>query len=82
MPASALATATPLPHLMADAALGLPEATVRTRFFRARCLLREGLAREVDGALADAFSFDGARCDRIVAAVMARLGDRADAAGS
>ncbi|MFZ5545321.1 MAG: RNA polymerase sigma factor [Pseudomonadota bacterium] len=56
------------------AALGLPEATVRTRFFRARGLLREGLAQGVDRAMADAFSFDGARCDRIVAAVMARLG--------
>jgi RNA polymerase sigma-70 factor (ECF subfamily) len=53
-------------------ALEIPEATVRTRFFRARSLLREGLAREMDSALGDAFSFDGARCDRIVAAVLAR----------
>lgn len=53
-------------------ALEIPEATVRTRFFRARSLLREGLAREVDTALVDAFGFDGARCDRIVAQVMAR----------
>ena len=65
-----------------SAALGMPEATVRTRFFRARGLLREGLARDVDHSMADAFSFDGARCDRIVAAVMARLGDHADTAGS
>jgi RNA polymerase sigma-70 factor (ECF subfamily) len=57
-----------------SAALGLPEATVRTRYFRARGLLRESLARDVDQALADAFSFDGARCDRIVAGVMAQLG--------
>ena len=54
-------------------ALGIPEATVRTRFFRARSLLREGLASEIDMALGDAFSFDGARCDRIVATVMARI---------
>jgi RNA polymerase sigma-70 factor (ECF subfamily) len=54
------------------AALGIPEATVRTRFFRARSHLREGLARDVDMALADAFSFDGSRCDRIVARVLAR----------
>lgn len=53
-------------------ALDIPEATVRSRFFRARSLLREGLASEVDVALADAFAFDGARCDRIVAAVIAR----------
>jgi len=52
-------------------ALEIPEATVRTRFFRARSLLREGLASQVDAALGDAFGFDGARCDRIVAAVLA-----------
>lgn len=55
-------------------ALAIPEATVRTRHFRARALLREALAREVDVALGDAFSFDGARCDRIVAGVLRRLG--------
>ncbi|MBS0342653.1 MAG: RNA polymerase sigma factor [Proteobacteria bacterium] len=52
--------------------LGIPQATVRTRFFRARSLLREGLASDIDMALGDAFAFDGARCDRIVAAVLAR----------
>lgn len=56
-----------------SAALDLPEATVRTRFFRARGLLREGLARDIDLATGDAFSFDGARCDRIVAGVVSRL---------
>lgn len=53
-------------------ALGIPEATVRTRFFRARSLLRESLAHEMDAGLSEAFAFDGARCDRIVANVMAR----------
>lgn len=53
-------------------ALDIPEATVRTRFFRARALLRESLAQEMDGALAGAFGFDGARCDRITAAVLER----------
>lgn len=53
-----------------SASLGLPEATVRTRYFRARGLLREGLSRDVDLAIGDAFSFDGARCDRIVTAVL------------
>jgi RNA polymerase sigma-70 factor (ECF subfamily) len=56
------------------AALSIPEATVRTRFFRARSLLRESLSREMDMAMDDAFEFLGARCDRIVAAVMARIG--------
>ena len=54
-------------------ALAIPEATVRTRFFRARGLLREGLAHDLDMALSDAFSFDGERCNRIVGAVLARL---------
>ncbi|HEX7749958.1 MAG TPA: RNA polymerase sigma factor [Bordetella sp.] len=54
-------------------ALEIPEATVRTRFFRARSLLRERLASDIDVTLNDAFNFDGARCDRIVAAVRARL---------
>lgn len=59
-------------------ALQLPEATVRTRYFRARGLLREGLSRDVDLAIGDAFSFDGARCDCIVAAVLARLDEVRD----
>lgn len=54
-------------------ALDIPEATVRSRFFRARGLLRESLARDIDMATSDAFSFDGARCDRIVANVTQRL---------
>ena len=57
------------------AALDIPEATVRTRFFRARGLLREGLSRDVDLAIGDAFSFAGARCDRIVAGVLAKFAD-------
>jgi RNA polymerase sigma-70 factor (ECF subfamily) len=54
-------------------ALGIPEATVRTRFFRARGLLREALSQEIDLAYDDAFGFDGNRCDRLVANVLARL---------
>jgi len=52
-------------------ALGIPEATVRSRFFRARGLLREALSKEIDLAYGDAFAFAGARCDRIVAGVLA-----------
>jgi RNA polymerase sigma-70 factor (ECF subfamily) len=55
------------------AALDIPEATVRTRFFRAKSLLREALSKEIDLAHGDAFAFAGARCDRIVANVLARL---------
>lgn len=54
-------------------ALDIPEATVRTRFFRARGLLREGLSQDMDMALSDAFAFDGERCNRIVAAVLSKL---------
>src|SRR5258708_36498950 len=57
----------------AAVALGIPEATVRSRFFRARGLLREALSKEIDLAYGAAFAFAGARCDRIVANVMARL---------
>ena len=55
------------------AALGIPEATVRTRFFRARSQLREALSLEIDLACGDAFAFAGERCDRIVTRVVARL---------
>jgi len=53
--------------------LSIPEATVRTRYFRAKGLLREALAREIDFSLEDAFSFAGDRCNRIVANVLERL---------
>lgn len=53
-------------------ALKIPEATVRTRFFRARNLLRTSLASDIDITLDDAFSFDGERCDRIVGTVLAK----------
>jgi RNA polymerase sigma-70 factor (ECF subfamily) len=53
-------------------ALGIPAATVRSRLFRARALLRAALARDIDMATGDVFGFAGARCDRIVAAVLAR----------
>jgi RNA polymerase sigma-70 factor (ECF subfamily) len=55
------------------AALAIPEATVRSRFFRARSLLREGLSRDIDMAVGDAFSFAGPRCDRIVEGVLAKI---------
>ena len=56
-----------------SAALDIPEATVRSRFFRARGILREGLSRDIDMAVGDAFSFAGPRCDKIVAGVLASI---------
>jgi RNA polymerase sigma-70 factor, ECF subfamily len=53
--------------------LNLPEATVRSRHFRARSMLRESLAMDIDIAERDVFSFDGERCDRIVASVLRRM---------
>jgi RNA polymerase sigma-70 factor, ECF subfamily len=55
------------------AVLGIPQATVRTQFFRARALLRTSLDRDIDRGLEDAFAFAGERCDRIVAAVLAKI---------
>ena len=62
--------------------LDIPEATVRTRFFRARSILREGLSRDIDMAIGDAFSFAGLRCDRIVAGVLAKIADERKSSGS
>jgi RNA polymerase sigma-70 factor, ECF subfamily len=51
--------------------LGIPVATVRTRHFRARSLLRESIAQDLELAEGEVFDFDGERCDRIVARVLA-----------
>jgi hypothetical protein len=53
--------------------LGLTEETVRSRHFRAKGLLRESLARELDLAERDLFEFGGVHCDDMIAAVLARL---------
>jgi RNA polymerase sigma-70 factor (ECF subfamily) len=55
--------------------LGIPPSTVRTRLFRARALMREALERDMDTARAGVYGFAGARCDRIVSTVLARLQD-------
>lgn len=57
----------------AAAALSIPAATVRSRLFRAKARLRASLAEELDSATQEVFGFDGARCDRIVEAVLARI---------
>lgn len=53
--------------------LSISQDTVRSRHFRARGLLRESLAKEIDLAEGDMFEFGGAHCDRVVALVLARL---------
>jgi RNA polymerase sigma-70 factor (ECF subfamily) len=54
-------------------ALGIPKATVRSRYSRARRLLRQSLSKELHAALGDAFPFAGQRCDRMVSSVIAAI---------
>lgn len=54
--------------------LGIPEDTVKTRAFRARALLQRRLEERFDALATGAFDFLGARCDRVVARVFARIG--------
>jgi RNA polymerase sigma-70 factor, ECF subfamily len=54
--------------------LGVKPQTVKTRLHRARRLLRESLDAQLASALTGAFPFLGARCQRITAAVLARMG--------
>jgi len=53
--------------------LSLPEATVRSRHFRANRLLREALSRQIDLAEREIFEFGGDRCQRIIDAVRRAL---------
>lgn len=63
-------------------ALDIPESTVRSRFFRARSLLREGLSRDIDMAMSDAFSFAGQRCSNIVSSVLTRIAHERESSSS
>ena len=53
--------------------LRISEQAVKMRLHRARAALRASLYDRIDSAALPPFSFDGERCDRIVAAVLARL---------
>ena len=54
-------------------ALGLSEEAVKVRLHRARGMLREHLVQQIADSASGAFPFLGARCDRVVAAVLARI---------
>ena len=54
-------------------ALGIPQATVKTRLLRARRRLRQDLDPTLKGALADVFVFAGADCERLTLKVLAEL---------
>jgi len=57
----------------AAACLEVPEATVKTRLHRARALLRSRLDGVLGVSADGVYAFGGQRCDRVVAAVMARI---------
>lgn len=58
----------------AAAALGISEQNVKVRLHRAHVLARRMLLTRVGSCAKSAFPFMNARCDRVVAAVFARLG--------
>jgi RNA polymerase sigma-70 factor, ECF subfamily len=62
-----------LDTLETAANLQVPEATVKTRLHRARALLRSRLDATLGVAADGVYAFGGGRCDRVVAAVMARI---------
>jgi len=59
------------------ATLALSAETVRSRHFRAKGMLRESLAKEIDLAEGGIYEFRGANCDAIVGSVLSLL-DRGD----
>ena len=58
--------------------LGICEATVRSRLSQAKSLFRTLLEREVHFELRNVFAFGGDRCERIVQAVLSRIGKDAN----
>lgn len=54
--------------------LGVSDDVVKTRLSRARAALRQDLFDRAGLAAQNAFSFQGARCDRIVAGVLQSIG--------
>lgn len=55
------------------ACLGVSDDVVKTRLLRARASLKRWLAARARASASDAFRFYRPRCDRIVAAVLARI---------
>lgn len=53
--------------------LDVSEDAIKMRLHRARAMLRANLMDRVGGTVPEVLRFDGARCDRIVRNVMARL---------
>ena len=55
------------------AALDVSEAVVKTRLSRARATLRQALSAQTEAVAPNTFRFLRPRCDRVVAAVLARI---------
>lgn len=55
------------------AALDVSEAAVKTRLSRARAVLRRELSAHTEAVASNTFRFFRPRCDRVVAAVLARI---------
>ena len=53
--------------------LGLGEEVVKTRLHRARAMIRRTVSTRIGASTAAAFQFHAPRCDRVVAAVLARI---------
>jgi RNA polymerase sigma-70 factor (ECF subfamily) len=53
--------------------LGIYEATVKTRFHRARNLMQQSLNQHIEQANMQVYEFAGQRCDHIVNSVLKRL---------
>ena len=53
--------------------LGVSEDVVKTRFLRARAMLRDKLTQRVENCARETFAFAGERCDAVLAHVMAEL---------
>ena len=60
--------------------LSLSEDVVKTRLHRARTMLRDNLYRHAGLTMESLYTFGNARCDRVVAEVMARISGAGDAA--
>ena len=53
--------------------LQVSDAAVRTRYLRARSMLRDALGAHAEAHVHDVYAFAGARCDAVVAHVLAEL---------
>jgi RNA polymerase sigma-70 factor, ECF subfamily len=53
--------------------LGLGEEAVKTRLHRARAMIRRAVTAQIGAVAAGSFQFHAPRCDRVVAAVFARI---------